>query len=167
MKYQTEHHARADAILQMIAISESRIQEVERDATSAISGIKEEYSQKLAPVQDELGRLQKLLRDHMKQRRGVFFDGTDRVDLQNGALLYKLEQRVKRARGVLEKLEKNGFSDAVKIAKSVDWDALEKWPVERLMLVGTERVKKETFEYEIKGAGKKIGRAHVCTPVTQ
>jgi len=156
MKYPTQHHARADAILQMIAMSESRIQEVERDATAAISSIKEEYSKRLKPVQDELGRLQKLLRVHMKQRREILFDGTDRVDLESGALLYKLEQRVKRARGVLEKLEENGFTDAVKIAKSVDWDALEKWPVERLVLVGTERVQKEFFEYELKGDGKNL-----------
>lgn len=154
MKHRTEHHARADAILQMIAMSESRIQEVEREATAAISSIKEEYSQRLVPVQDELARLQKLLRDHMKKRREVLFDGTDRVGLVNGALLYRLEQRVKRARGVLKKLEENGFTDAVKIAKSVDWDALEKWPIERLMLVGTERVQKEFFEYEINEAGK-------------
>jgi len=53
-------------------------------------------------------------------------------------------------RNVLERLEEMGFSEAVRVAKSVDWDVLERWPDEKLNLVGTERVPKETIEYELK-----------------
>ena len=154
MKNPSPDHVRADELLGLIAEAECRIQEIQAHANEKISKIKEEYSQKLERVQADLKKLQKELKGHMKRRQHIFFDGIDRVDLDHGALLYRLEARVKRARGVLEKLEEHGFDEAVKIAKSVDWDVLEAWPAEKLVLVGTARVQKELFEYETTGAGK-------------
>jgi len=72
-------------------------------------------------------------------------------DLTNGALLHKIERRVKRTRKMLERLEAIEAEDAIKIVKSVDWDVIEKWTYERLIEVGTERVKKETFAYKLAG----------------
>jgi len=150
MKYLTPGHRRADELLQEIAETERRIKGIEAQANTEIAEVKSRHAEKLGPLSGVLKGLEKQLRSHMKKRRDDLFGGSDRVDLEHGALLHGLERRVKRARGVLQKLEEHGFEDAIKIAKSVDWDALESWPVERLVLVGTERVQKESFEYELR-----------------
>jgi len=150
MKYPTPDHARADELLRLIAETERRINDITAQANAEIAEVKTRHAEKLDPLSGVLKDLERELRSHMKQHQDVLFDGKDRADFEHGALLYRLERRVKRARGVLQKLEEHGFEDAIKIAKSVDWDALESWPVERLVLVGTERVQKESFEYELR-----------------
>lgn len=86
----------------------------------------------------------------MKKNAGEIFDGEDRVELKHGSLLFQIEERVKKARGVLERLEELGIEEAIERSAKVKWDELEKWPVEKLVLVGTERKRKEVFSYELK-----------------
>jgi len=151
MNHPTTDHERADKLLALIADAEAQLEGVQGEVNAALEQVKARYQERVSLAGDVLKGLEKELRAHMKKRRGVLFDGSDRVDLEHGALLHKIEPRVKRARGVLDKLEAFGFDDAIKIAKSVDWDVLEEWPAEKLVAVGTERVQKETFEYETKG----------------
>jgi hypothetical protein len=101
---------------------------------------------------DNLSRLETELKTLAREHHPDFFGESEscRVELPHGALLFALERRVKRARGVLENLKAEGFTQAVKIAESVDWDLLETWPEERLWLVGTERKTKEVYAYEVK-----------------
>jgi len=46
--------------------------------------------------------------------------------------------------------EEQGFGEVVKIAKSLDREAIEKWPDERLFLIGAERKPKEEYSYDLK-----------------
>lgn len=48
-------------------------------------------------------------------------------------------------------LEELGYVDGIKIEKSVNWDEIEKWSDERLTAIGTERVTKEEFGYDLRG----------------
>jgi hypothetical protein len=103
-----------------------------------------------APLLQAVAQLDKAIRQTAKQHQVLLFDGRDRVDLPHGALLHSWQESVKRGRGVLAELKAQGFDDAVKVVETVKWEVLEDWPEEKLVSVGTERVRKETFAYEVK-----------------
>lgn len=157
MKQETGDHARADRLLGQIAQAKEAADAIDARYEGLMARLKARYEREMAPYKDAVKGMEKELVRHMKRRSDVLFDGQDRVDLASGALLHRVEDRVKRARGVLDQLEKHGFTDAIKVAKSVDWDALEKWPAEKLVMVGTERVRKERFEYELQIVSEKTG----------
>jgi hypothetical protein len=85
----------------------------------------------------------------MKSNKIVLFDGTDIVRLVNGSLIHSVADKVSIPRDALAKCEELGFAEVIKIAKSLDRDAVEKWPDERLILIGAERKQKEEFSYDL------------------
>lgn len=115
----------------------------------AIVKITRFYAGDIRKAQEEVGSLEGELIALARENKETLFKDTDRVDLQNGALLYSVEKRVKRARGVLEKLQALGYLQAIKVAKSVNWDEVNKWNDEKLAQIGTLRVEKENFAYEL------------------
>jgi len=123
---------------------------LQAEAEKEIEAVRARYAEFIGPLKERIAALDKEIKTLTKKHKKMLFDGRDRVDLEHGALLYRVERKVKRARGVLENLEQCGFLEAIKVVKSVDWDVLEKWPDERLVMVGTERKRQEKFEYELK-----------------
>jgi phage host-nuclease inhibitor protein Gam len=121
-------------------------------ANQALAALNREWGVRLAPLRDQVAHLEVRLRELERQQRQSFFGTLEsaKVDLPHGSLLYELTRPVIRARAVTpEKLEELGCPEAVRIAKSVDWDLLNAWPDERLWAVGTDRRKKEVFSYEL------------------
>jgi len=133
-----------------------------------MDALKKKYEDMVSIHERKLSVLDKALNVLVKRNQAVIFDGNDRVDLSHGALLRSIEERVRRARGVLERLEALGMTGAVKVVKSVDWDQLEKWPDARLMEVGTERVRKEVFSYDVTDCRASVGSGpstrRTCNP---
>lgn len=93
---------------------------------------------------------EKTLLAMMKNARQEFFSDTDIVTLQNGALLRKIEDKVKIPRDALGKCEELGFAEAIKIVKTLNRGVIDQWPDERLFLIGCERKKVEQFSYDLK-----------------
>ncbi|OPX18730.1 MAG: hypothetical protein BZ151_13135 [Desulfobacca sp. 4484_104] len=143
----------AEELLQQIGRISQEINLIKNEAEKEFERLRLGYQERLGPKEADLQILERTLRKLLRQEKGKLFDGPGRVDLPAGALLYQVVERVKKARGVLEKLKEQGFQEAIKIAESVDWEKLEGWPAERLILVGTERVRKEEFDYELKAGG--------------
>ena len=111
----------------------------------------ETYKIKADKHREQLLYFEKCLVKLMKENRADLFPGTDdRVEMKHGALIYTVSNRVKRAKKMLDKLERLKRSDLIKIAKSVDWDSIEKMSDDDLAAIGAERVRKENFEYEAK-----------------
>ena len=56
-----------------------------------------------------------------------------------------------KPRGIdmLARLKELGAADGIKISELVNWDKIEEWPDERLIEIGTERVKDDKFAYEL------------------
>lgn len=84
-----------------------------------------------------------------KLHAAVLFGDRDRVDLKNGAYLHATTKPVKRVRTMLETLKEQGKDEAIQIIEKVNWDVVETWTDEQLVEVGTERVPKESFAYEL------------------
>lgn len=115
---------------------------------AALLAAKYEYDMRL--LRADLEKSEKTLLAMMKDARKEFFSDTDVVTLRIGVLLRKIEDKVKIPRDALVRCEELGFDEAIKIVKSLDRGAVEKWPDEKLLLIGAERKPTETFNYELK-----------------
>jgi len=144
-------HEKADNLLAIIADRARILKGWEDELSVKIEGIRAVYARKINELKTELADAEKSLISLMKKNTNEFFtDEIDRLDLIHGALIHQVADRVKRARKVTtDLLEALGHDEAVKIVKSVDWDVIEKWSDVMLANIGTERVQKENFEYEI------------------
>lgn len=140
----------SDAALADIADCGKRIDALKAEAEASLQVIQANYGAMLAPLQAQLARNVAWLKDTMKFNKVVLFDGTDVVRLTNGSLIHSTADKVSIPRDALAKCKALGFAEVVKIAESLDREAVEKWPDERLILIGAERKSKEEFSYDLK-----------------
>jgi phage host-nuclease inhibitor protein Gam len=117
----------------------------------ALADLTERYEVRLNPLRADLAADEKALISLMKKEKQILFaDGIGTVRLENGSLIYNKTDKVSIPHGALAVCESQGFSEVIKIAKSLDRDAIEKWPDEKLCLIGAERKPKEEFSYDLK-----------------
>lgn len=151
-KYASPVHAEADRQLSEIGLHRGILARLEAEALAQMEDLEREWASRLRPHREQMAFLEGAL---IKLAKTLFFGALSscKMNLPHGALLYGLSHPVIRRKGVTpERLEELGYTEAVKIVKSVDWDRLETWPEARLLLVGTERKAKEVFAYELKEA---------------
>jgi phage host-nuclease inhibitor protein Gam len=141
---------KADELLAEIADYTEMLKAVETEAEEELQAVKDKYAVNFNDLKDQIAGANKEILKLMKKNTTEIFEGESRIELDHGSLLFTIEERVKKAHGVLERLEELGFEDALEISKKVKWDELEKWPVEKLIMIGTERKRKELFTYELK-----------------
>ncbi len=152
--YPTPAHEAADRLLAEIAGLNSELSQLKDEYEKEMAAVKARYYPRLEEAKDRLKRAEQELKKLGRRERQALFAAGDRCELPNGALILALIRRVKRARGVLAKLEELGWEEAIVVKKSVNWDVLERWPDEKLIACGTERIIKEDIEYEVKGVEK-------------
>ncbi len=152
MKQDSPVFAQADQLLAELATATWQLSATTALAERELNFVREKHSTGIRKAKARLEDLEKQVTALARKHRGAFFDGQDRVELPHGALFHTMRQVVRKAKAVtVAKLEELGFLDGVRTEKKVDWDALNKWPDERLIVVGTERKDKEEFGYELKG----------------
>jgi hypothetical protein len=150
---------RAEMLLTQIAAAEDQIAWQERRIEEEMQAVRARNEGPLAKFKQVRDAYEKELIKLMKKHKTKLFDETDQVDLKMGILLHGEEDKVKIPRNALEKIKAQGWKEAVKTVESVDREVVQKWPDERLVVIGAERKPVETFSYEIKeyGAGKQGG----------
>lgn len=145
----------ADRILGDIRNLSQTIAAIEDEANEAMKAVSEKYEAMLRPLKDNLAVQDKAIVKFMKAQKKVLFEDGEIVRLKNGALIYSKEPKVSIPKDALEKAEEVGFTEAIKIAKSLDRGVVETWPDEKLFLIGAERKSAEKYSYDIKGETKK------------
>ena len=134
-----------------------------REEKEELSKLEEAFNRELEALQNKyyphIERHKALLKSYeadleklAKSFAHELFVDSDLIELRNGRLIREEKEAVKRARGVLERLEKLGWNEAIIATKKVNWSVLETWPEEKLIACGTERVKKTKIVYELKEA---------------
>lgn len=111
------------------------------------------YAATLAPLENDREDAAKRLISLMKKKKDVIFRDGDIVYRPLGTLGHSISHPVAYPRSydpVIALLEEKGYTDAVKVKKSLDKDMIEKWPDDRLADVGLERKPKEEFTYDLK-----------------
>lgn len=146
----------ADALLAEVAGVQRRLQRVKDDAAAAVNQVAAFYEPRIVELKQQAEASEKLLIIFCKKHKAPLFTEArrNRVDVDHGALLYEVVEKVKRARGVLEALKREGLKNAIQTVEKVKWDVLEKWSDTQLASVGTKRKKTENFKYEIAKAQK-------------
>ncbi len=140
----------ADDLLKEISSLRAVVADIAAEYEAAVERIREEYRQRMAPFNADLEKAEKEIVALMKGHRREVFAAGDILALTHGALIRELAEKVKIPRDALAKCEALGFSEAVKIAKSLDRAVVEGWPDERLFLIGAERKLVEEFKYDLK-----------------
>ncbi len=141
---------KAEDLLAEIKKLKSDYEKLKDECNDEIQKIKEKYSEKLAELKSNLMEHDKEIKKLLKKYRRDFFADTDRKQLKNGLVWWRIKQAVKKARNVtVQLLEQLGYTDGIKIEKRVNWAEIEKWSDEKLAAIGTERTEKEEFGYEI------------------
>jgi phage host-nuclease inhibitor protein Gam len=115
------------------------------------------YAAKIAPIEGDRDEAARRLATLMKKGKNEIFRDGDVVYLAHGSLIRSLSCPVAFPRShdpIIAALEACGFKDEVRIKKSLDKDALGKWPDDRLALVGLARKEVEEFSYDLAGGGK-------------
>lgn len=126
------------------------LEALKETATAEVNAVLDKYSEEIGLLESQTKDLDKEIKSLAKKNKAEIFDGKDQVTLDHGILLWGKEKKVSIPRDALDKIESQGWTEAVKIAKSVDRSVVEKWPVERLTVIGAERKTVEKFSYEIK-----------------
>ena len=140
----------ADALLAEIRARGAELAALEAEIQEKISRITAEYEERLAPRRLLLTSADKALTGLMKSEKKALFSDGDVVKLPNGTLTRNRGWKVTIPRDALGKCEKLGFAEVIKIAKSLDREAIEKWADERLFLIGAERKPATKYSYEVK-----------------
>jgi phage host-nuclease inhibitor protein Gam len=140
----------ANFLLAQIGEKADAINKITSAAVDDIAAIEAHYKQETETLKEEVKGLEKTLVALMKKERGTFFDGTDVLQLTHGALIHEDGYHVKIPKGALAKCEELKFDDVIKVVKSLDREAIEKWKDEKLLLIGAQRKMTETFSYDLK-----------------
>jgi hypothetical protein len=141
---------RADDLLADIRKKRAAIDKITEWANADMQAITERHKRQQEPLMADVKALEKQLIALMKKECGTFFDGTDVLQLENGALIHESGDKVTIPRDALDKCKKLKFLDVIKTAESLDREAIEKWTTEKLLLIGAERKPTETFSYDLK-----------------
>ena len=144
----------ADKLFDAIGKATARLQVFEAEAEKEIEGVRAHYARSIDPLRDRLKELDKELIGLMKSRCVPLFDGKDTLKLLHGILLYNKEDKVSIPRDALSKIKGQGWKEAILIAESVDRAVVEKWPDERLVVIGAKRKEKQSYSYEVKEVPK-------------
>lgn len=139
----------AEMLLTIIASSMESTQQIEAEHRAAVERIDAGFAERLAPVSRTLDEARKDLIGLMRAEKRTLFGDGDLLRLKNGALLRQLLEKVQIPRDALARCEELGFSEVIRIAKSLDRAAVEQWSDERLFLIGATRKIKEEFNYEL------------------
>ncbi len=140
----------ADRLLTEIRTRAAELAGLEAEAQEKIAAIMAEYEEELIPYRILIASADKALTGLMKAEKKTLFADGDVLNLSYGSLIRNQGWKVTIPRDALDKAEQEGFTDVIKIAKSLDRDAVEKWPDEKLFLIGAERKPATKFSYEVK-----------------
>lgn len=150
--------AKADEILVRLKEFTRRAEAIGKEYEAETLRIKNRYVIELLEARRQVKVLaEELTRLGVKHKQELFA-GDERKELTHGILIYQIIQHVIRGRNITpELLESLGEADAVRIAKSVNWDAIEAWEDERLERAGIKKITKEEINYTFK-KGKGVER---------
>ncbi len=139
-----------ERLLQALKGEKKALEDISAQYQKEIEAVQAKYYKHIEGIKANIKKLEFELEKTAKKHKYELFDRTDIVETQFGRLIFSIKEAVKRAKGVLERLVELGWNEAIIIEKKVNWDELERWTDERLIAVGTERLRKEKIEYELK-----------------
>lgn len=141
---------RADSHLKAILILSAKLAGINNAMNREFDAVRAKYSIEIDTTESLIRDYEDGLEALVKDRRGEILFGEDRADLHHGAVMLKIETRVKRVRKMLDRLKEENLTQAIKINESVDWDVIDRFDDDTIARIGSDRVNIERFSYELK-----------------
>jgi hypothetical protein len=138
----------SDYMLELIVIKKE-IDLANYDYNNELNGVVKKYSDQLRRLTSEYDDIEIKLLKVAKENKSVLFDNKDIYDTPYGRLIREISKKVVIPRNALQKCEELGFKEAIKIVKTIKRDVIEKWPDERLGLIGARREPTENIQYAL------------------
>lgn len=145
--------ARADEMLHTLRYLRHNEQMMVDAVNDLIKEAAGRYREDIEKVRASIGKTEAELIRLMKEGRTVFFADGDILPLPSGSLIHALEQKVilhGKKEEIIARAEAACLLDAIKIEKSLDRDKINKWPDDRLAVIGGERKAQDTYNYDLK-----------------
>jgi hypothetical protein len=146
---------KANELLGKLADVGERIAGLQIAAEKEMAAVKRKYEDPIGKFKDIQYALDAELIKLMKWHKGDLFDRTDQVALEAGILLYGEEAKVRIPRDAVAKLEELKWEDGLKRTVSVNREAIEKWPLERILTIGGDKKVVEVYSYELTAADRR------------
>lgn len=144
----------AEALLRSIGQATRALHARTEAYNTAATALAAGYDSDIATLRADIAAGEKAIKALMKANKGLLFDAADVVDLSPGSLIYSAGDKVTIPKTALAECEAQGFTDVVKIVKSLDRNAIERWPDAKLALIGAQRKLIEDYTYSLKGDRK-------------
>lgn len=141
-------HEQADDFLQTIGDLTARIEALESAYEQEIAAIRAKYRDEIESLTDIKKMEDKGLVALMKKNRAELFDGKEKLRLAWGILIHTKEPTLSIPRDVVERLKEKGWTEVIKTVESADREAINKWPLEKIIAIGGDKKPKEKFLYE-------------------
>ncbi|HPO05385.1 MAG TPA: host-nuclease inhibitor Gam family protein [Bacillota bacterium] len=135
----------------MIQLSDiARLAEtLQKQYNDEVAAIAEKYAPSINKLKEETAAVERQMLKVARDKKKEIFGAADIYATKYGRLIRELTEKITIPRDALAKCEEHGFDEAIRIAKSLDRAVVEKWPDERLFLVGAKKDMVEKITYEL------------------
>lgn len=145
-----EIQQKADGYLEEIVLRKGELEALQKEYDEALKALTDQYALQIEAYQALLDGAIKALIQTMKYNKKVLFASADVVNLLHGSLIRNAGEKVTIPHGALQSCKDNGFQDVIKIAESLDREAIEKWPDDKLAMIGAKKKPSEEFKYDLR-----------------
>lgn len=145
----------ADDLLAQIAEADMILADIGRQKSEAVAQAAAPYESQEKKWTDDRAELVRDLERTMQDFEGRLFDcgaDDDVVPLKHGVLRRAVVRRAKRVKKMVANLFHAHRHDLIRIEQKADWDRIDQLTDAELARIGTERVEKIEYGYDIKGA---------------
>ena len=146
---------KAEGLLKSIRVIGADLERLREARDKEIEEIRAKHKPMVEAAGKALDKDAKALVKLMKKKHGDLFGEKDRAELVNGVLFYAREAKVSIPRGkdqkagIIALIEEYGWEEGLVITKDLDRPVIEKWPDEKLAVIGAERKMTDAYTYDL------------------
>ena len=134
----------AEGALAEMAALERKMAQAKLDMQEECDAAKAKAGETIAPLESRYKELDAALKKWATMNKSVLFAERKTLDLAFGVIGFLASTKIKQMNNVSEadtlaKLKQFGFTDGIRLIETPDKEAMEKWPEDRLALVGCVR----------------------------
>lgn len=122
---------------------------IETEFDAKLKALEAQYAPRVQGLKEKYAEVEKELLRFAKSKKAEIFQKKDTFETDYGRLIRELAEKVSISKDAVARCEEQGFFEAIKITKSMDRAVVEKWPDEKLFLIGAKRDRIEKIDYEL------------------
>ena len=144
----TDAQKRADKLLGELAAVEAQAKTIYDEYQEKIEALSIDQSEVLEPLNERIREIKNELAEHLRSEKcNIFTDGLDKIRMTNGSVMFAIVKKLRIPKRAMEIIEEHGWLDAIRTTKQIVREVVEKWPVEKLAVIGATRKEAEEFKW--------------------